>query len=172
MVKNLPAIQKTQVRFLGWEDPWEKGMTSPLLSPGESHGQNPKGSLVGYSLQGRGESDTTEWLTLVLCSSCNLLKEPHSLPSDSTPLGSTTSREPHNIKWKLWIRRPLLKPKIKQYCSNHLTTKYLWLLWPSIFVLPYQLLQEKHNLKKLTLSITCTGQKTSKSYWRVYLKKN
>ena len=27
MVKNLPAIQKTQVRSLGWEDPLEKGMT-------------------------------------------------------------------------------------------------------------------------------------------------
>ena len=27
MVKNLPAMQKTQVRSLGWEDPLEKGMT-------------------------------------------------------------------------------------------------------------------------------------------------
>ena len=27
VVKNLPAIQKTQVRSLGWEDPLEKGMT-------------------------------------------------------------------------------------------------------------------------------------------------
>ena len=26
MVKNLPAKQKTWVRFLGWEDPLEKGM--------------------------------------------------------------------------------------------------------------------------------------------------
>ena len=26
MVKNLPAMQKTQVRFLGQEDPLEKGM--------------------------------------------------------------------------------------------------------------------------------------------------
>ena len=28
MVKNLPAMQKTQVRSLGWEDPLEKGMTT------------------------------------------------------------------------------------------------------------------------------------------------
>ena len=28
MVKNLPAIQETQVQFLGWEDPLEKGMTT------------------------------------------------------------------------------------------------------------------------------------------------
>jgi len=26
MVKNLPGKQKTWVRFLGWEDPLEKGM--------------------------------------------------------------------------------------------------------------------------------------------------
>ena len=26
MAKNLPAMQKTQVQSLGWEDPLEKGM--------------------------------------------------------------------------------------------------------------------------------------------------
>ena len=28
MVKNLPAIQETQVLFLGWEDPLEKAMAT------------------------------------------------------------------------------------------------------------------------------------------------
>ena len=28
MVKNLPTMQKTQVRFLGQEDPLEKGMAT------------------------------------------------------------------------------------------------------------------------------------------------
>ena len=28
MVKNPPAMQETQVRFLGWEDPLEKGMAT------------------------------------------------------------------------------------------------------------------------------------------------
>ena len=28
MVKNLPAMQETWVRSLGWEDPLEKGMTT------------------------------------------------------------------------------------------------------------------------------------------------
>ena len=28
MVKNLPAMQKTQVRSLGWEDPLEKEMAT------------------------------------------------------------------------------------------------------------------------------------------------
>ena len=28
MVKNLPAMQETQVRSLGWEDPLEKGVAT------------------------------------------------------------------------------------------------------------------------------------------------
>ena len=28
MVKNLPAMQETQVQFLGWEDPLEKEMAT------------------------------------------------------------------------------------------------------------------------------------------------
>ena len=28
MVKNLPARQKTKIRFLGWEDPLEKRMAT------------------------------------------------------------------------------------------------------------------------------------------------
>ena len=28
MAKNLPVMQKTQVRSLGWEDPLEKGMAT------------------------------------------------------------------------------------------------------------------------------------------------
>ena len=28
MVENLPAMQETQVRSLGWEDPLEEGMAS------------------------------------------------------------------------------------------------------------------------------------------------
>ena len=29
MVKNLPAMQETQVQSLGWEDPLEKGVAIP-----------------------------------------------------------------------------------------------------------------------------------------------
>ena len=28
MVKNLPAMQETRIRSLGWEDPLEKGMAT------------------------------------------------------------------------------------------------------------------------------------------------
>ena len=47
MVKNLPAMQETQIQFLGWEDPVEeKWQPTPVFLPGEFHGQR---SLVAYS---------------------------------------------------------------------------------------------------------------------------
>ena len=67
MVKNLPAVQETWVRSLGWEweDYLEKEMAadSSILA-GEFHGQR---SLVGYSPWGPRESDTTQRLNTVHC---------------------------------------------------------------------------------------------------------
>ena len=57
IVKNLPAMQETQVQSLGQEGPLEKGMATPVFLPGRFCGQR---SLVGYSLWGRKESDMTE----------------------------------------------------------------------------------------------------------------
>ena len=64
MVKNVPAMQMTWVRFLSWEDPLEEGKAthSSILSE-ESHGQR---SLVGYSPWGHKELDMTERLLLHL----------------------------------------------------------------------------------------------------------
>ena len=65
-VKNLPAVQETQVRSLGWEDPLEKEMATHSTSlawriPGiEEPG--------GYSPWGLKESNMTERLTLSLSS--------------------------------------------------------------------------------------------------------
>ena len=60
-VKNLPAIQETQFRSLGQEDPLEKGwQLTPVFLPGEFQGQR---SLAGYDPWGRKESDVTERLT-------------------------------------------------------------------------------------------------------------
>ena len=57
-VKNLPAIQETQVPSLRREDSLEKEMaTHSNILPGESHGQR---GLVGCSPWGRKESDMTE----------------------------------------------------------------------------------------------------------------
>ena len=58
VLKNLPAMQETQVRSLGQEDPLEEEMTTTLVFlPGKSHGQK---SLAGYSPWGHRELDVTE----------------------------------------------------------------------------------------------------------------
>ena len=57
LVKNLPAMQETPVRSLGWEDPLEKGMGI------HSSTFAWRRSLVGYSPWSHKESDTTEQLT-------------------------------------------------------------------------------------------------------------
>jgi len=62
VAKNLPTTQKTQIQPLGWEDPLEKGMATPVFSPAaflpeEFHGQR---TLAGYSPWGLKESDATE----------------------------------------------------------------------------------------------------------------
>ena len=60
MVKHLPEMQETWLRFLGWEDLLEKKwQPTPVLLPGESHGRR---SLVGYSPWGCKELDSTEGL--------------------------------------------------------------------------------------------------------------
>ena len=61
MVKNLPAIQETQVRSLGREDPLEKGLATHLsILAWRTLGQS---NLEGYSPWGHKESDTSEQLT-------------------------------------------------------------------------------------------------------------
>ena len=40
LVKNLPAMQETQVQSLGWEDPLEKEMAPTVIFlPGKSYGR-------------------------------------------------------------------------------------------------------------------------------------
>ena len=61
MVKNLPAVQETQIQYLGREDSLEKGMaTYSSILTCEFYGQR---SLVGCSPQGQKELDATEQLT-------------------------------------------------------------------------------------------------------------
>ena len=57
LVKNLPAMQETQVWSLSGEDPLEKEMATPVFLPGKFHGQR---SLLGYSPWGCKVLDTTE----------------------------------------------------------------------------------------------------------------
>ena len=65
MVKNMPVMQETQVRSLGWEDLLEKEMAThssgfPILAREIWWTEKP-GRLQSMGLQ---ESDTTKWLTL------------------------------------------------------------------------------------------------------------
>ena len=55
MVKNMPAMQETQVLSLGWEDPLEKGMTTHsnilawrILWTEEPGGQSMGSQTVGH----------------------------------------------------------------------------------------------------------------------------
>ena len=61
MIKNLPAMQETQVQSLGGEDPWRKKWLPTLIFlPEEAHGQR----RLGWGTVTRiTESDTTEQLT-------------------------------------------------------------------------------------------------------------
>ena len=58
MVKNLPAMQETQVRFLDWEDPLEKENDNTLQY---SHLENTmdRGVCQAPLSMGSQESDTT-----------------------------------------------------------------------------------------------------------------
>ena len=56
MVKSLPAVRETQVQSLGWEDPLEKEMETPVFLPGEFHGRR---RLMGYSPWGLRGLDKT-----------------------------------------------------------------------------------------------------------------
>ena len=65
MVKNLPAMQETQVQSLGWEDPLEEGMATHSSILAKRHGHRSLGigahghrSLLGCSPWGRKELDT------------------------------------------------------------------------------------------------------------------
>ena len=61
MVKNLPAMQETQIRSLGQKDPWRREwLPTQVFLPRKFHGQR---SLVGYSPWGCKELSTTECLT-------------------------------------------------------------------------------------------------------------
>ena len=62
MVKNLPAMQETQVQSLGQEIPWRREwLPTPAFLPGESHGQR---SLADNSPWAHTELGMTEGLSM------------------------------------------------------------------------------------------------------------
>ena len=67
-VKCLPAMRKTWVQSLHWEDPRrKKWQPTPVFLPEKSHGWR---SLVGYGPGGCKESDTTERLHFLFTFNC------------------------------------------------------------------------------------------------------
>ena len=83
LVKNLPAIQETQVLSLGQEDPLEEEMaTPPVFLPGEFHGWATVHRII--------ESDMTEGLTHTAAAAKSLQLCPTLCdPIDGSPPGST-----------------------------------------------------------------------------------
>ena len=60
LVKNLPAMQETQVQSSGWEDFLEEEVEpTPVFLPEKFHEQR---NLAGYSQWGCTELDTMKWL--------------------------------------------------------------------------------------------------------------
>ena len=59
-IKNVRAMQETQVRSLGWEGAWEKEMAMTPISCLENSTDR---GFWWASPWGRKESDMTEWLT-------------------------------------------------------------------------------------------------------------
>ena len=63
LVKNLPAVQETQVRSLGQKDPLEKEMATHSSTLAWKTPQTEKPG-AGYSPWGHKKSDTTERLSI------------------------------------------------------------------------------------------------------------
>ena len=64
--QNLPTMQETQVRFLGWEDPLEKGMATHSSVPAwRSPWTEEPGRLQSVGLQRVGHSLAIEQSSLV-----------------------------------------------------------------------------------------------------------
>ena len=53
-VKNLPAMQETQVRSLGQEEPLERESSGEVFLPGEFHGQRSMAGLQSVESQRAG----------------------------------------------------------------------------------------------------------------------
>ena len=112
-VKNLPAMQETQVLSSCREDPLEEKWQPILLSlPRKSHGQR---SLAGHSPWGHTESDTTEWLTFSLSSV--------PPPEHTAQAGSGWKRQGMDANWSAaapWLQSR--RPPGSQPCSTPLRT--------------------------------------------------
>ena len=113
--------------------PWRRAwQPTPVLLPGESHGQR---RLEGYSPWGHQELDTIEWLSLSLSFHHIVQKEPTSLLGVHTLSGAISEKQsshlPSLARWRQrwWDCWPLPRSIVE---GNHETWTFLisgW-LWP------------------------------------------
>ena len=117
MVNNLPAMQETRfnpwVRKIPWRREWQP---ATVFLPGDSHRQR---SLVGYSLWGCKELDTTEQLTLRLL--LWKLKEQHRRKHLSKPLQDEFAKAPFLYDATGQVKWFQQKPKILKKAAISLT---------------------------------------------------
>ena len=104
LVKNLPAMQKTLVQFLGREAPLEKGKAT-------------HSSILAWRIPrtpwGRKESDITEWLSFHF-QSRGKIKPNSAAPNDSYTGGSVLAvRRP----WKASYAMAEMIPEVERYPS-------------------------------------------------------
>jgi len=99
VIKNLPAVEESQVQSLGWEDPLEEEMaTHSSLLAEKSHGQR---SFPGYSPWGRTELDTTEH------TACSIASRQRRAPQLALVVkGSTCQcKETQGHRFDPWVRK-------------------------------------------------------------------
>ena len=130
-VKNLPAMRETQVRFLGQEDPLEKGMAtySSILDRRMSWTEETKLSLSVYGTV----SQLHTWICVFSPdfppSVCYLLVFTQSCPALCDPMDGSTSGFPvlHHLRELKLMSIESVMP------SNHLILSRPLFLLPSIF---------------------------------------
>ena len=130
MVKNLPAMQETQVQSLGRDDPLEKEKdTHSSILAWRIPGQR---SLIGYSSWCHKESDMTEWLNTLLISGTTLqfIQSLSCVQLFATPW-TVTCQASLSItnSWSL-LKLTSIESVMP---SNHLILCHPLLLLPSIF---------------------------------------
>ena len=85
MVKNLPAMQETQVQSLGWEDPVEKEMVthSSILALENSMDRRAWWATIHGVAKRVGHDSVTCTFTLGACGLCCLTIPPPWLPGSA-----------------------------------------------------------------------------------------
>ena len=140
MVKNLPAVQVTQVQDLGWEHPLEKGMApTPVFLPGEFHGQRSLAGLQSMGSQRAGPDRVTKHFHFIMSTQFELRQGRSSARALKMVAISKVGIWFLYTTYFLWGRIPMSAMKVRK----PLVTAYL-------FIDRYQL-----NLERSPMNTVC-----------------